>query len=709
MLMSSYDPLMVIASVVVAFLASYTALDMAGRVVNTTGKAETFWLIGGGFAMGIGIWSMHFIGMLSMSLSVAMSYDPSLTVISMAVAVVASIFALWIVCYGKLTAGRLIFGALVLGSGVASMHYIGMAALMLAPGIDWNWCWVVVSVVIALLASVVALWLAFRLRQGNGRLGLLRAGAAMVMGAAIAGMHYTGMAAANFPMISQATGQGVNSQWLAVVVTVVTLSILGIALVISTLDARLQSRTSVLASSLAEANRELAQLALHDNLTRLPNRILLEDRLKQALTKAIREESAFAVMFIDLDGFKGINDAFGHHIGDNLLIAVTERMNTQLKDLHTLARMGGDEFVLLLEISEPNDAAVVADRLVKAIGVPFTLSLYELLVSLSIGIAVFPGDGRDERELMFNADAAMYHTKKNGRNGYSFFQPSMNTLAQNQLQLINDLWLAIAKNELRLFYQPKYGAMDGQILGFEALIRWQHPQRGLLMPDVFLPVAEKTGLIVSLGNWVINEACRQLRVWHLEEDPRWSVAVNLSTVQFEQAGLVETITRALAEHQIPAELLTLEVTETTAMREPEESIRILTELAALGIKTSIDDFGTGYSSLLYLKRLPASELKIDRAFVSELRPQSGDATIITAIVALAQTLNLKVVAEGVETQEQQAFLTRLGCDSLQGYLLGRPVPAGQVAQLRRSVVTGQEEERPSEPVEKSRPALPDTV
>jgi len=709
MLMSSWDPLMVIASVAVAFLASYTALDMAGRVTTTTGKAETFWLIGGGFAMGIGIWSMHFIGMLAMDLAMAMSYDPSLTVISMAVAIAASIFALWIVCYGQLTLGRLIIGALVLGSGVASMHYIGMAALMLAPGIDWNWRWVVVSVVIALLASVVALWLAFRLRQGNGRLGLLRAGAAMVMGGAIAGMHYTGMAAANFPMNSHATGQGVNSQWLAVVVTVVTLSILGIALVVSTLDARLQSRTSVLASSLAEANRELAQLALHDNLTRLPNRILLEDRLKQALTKAIREESTFAVMFMDLDGFKGVNDAFGHHIGDNLLIAVTDRMNAQLKDLHTLARIGGDEFVLLLEISEPNDAAVVADRLVKAISVPFTLSLYELLVSLSIGIAVFPGDGRDERELMFNADAAMYHTKKNGRNGYSFFQPSMNTLAQNQLQLINDLWLAIANNELRLFYQPKYGATDGQILGFEALIRWQHPQRGLLMPDIFLPVAEKTGLIVSLGNWVINEACRQLRIWHLEENPRWSVAVNLSTVQFEQVGLVETVTRALAEHHIPAELLTLEVTETTAMREPEESIRILTELAALGIKTSIDDFGTGYSSLLYLKRLPASELKIDRAFVSELRPQSGDATIITAIVALAQTLNLKVVAEGVETQEQQAFLTRLGCDSLQGYLLGRPVPAGQVPQLRRSVDTGQKGALPSEPGEKRRPALPDTV
>ncbi|WP_338493418.1 EAL domain-containing protein [Erwinia aphidicola] len=685
MLMSSYDQLLVIVSFIVAFLASYTALDMAGRVATSTGKVALVWLFGGGFAMGVGIWSMHFIGMLAMSLPMVMSYSASLTVLSMVIAVAASIFALWIVCYGELPWYRLCGGAIVMGSGVVAMHYTGMAALMVNPGIVWDWRWIWLSVAIALGASGAALWLAFHLRRGTGRLALMRSGAALIMGIAIAGMHYTGMAAASFPASSHATHLGVNSSWLAILVVVVTLAILGITLLVSMLDARLQARTSVLASSLAEANRELAQLALHDNLTRLPNRILLEDRLDQAINKASRENSKFALMFMDLDGFKAVNDAFGHHIGDNLLIAVTERMKEIVQGHHTLARLGGDEFVLLIEIEDPNDAATVADALVKAVERPFDISRYELVVSLSIGIAVFPGDGIDERELMFNADAAMYHTKNNGRNGHSFFQPSMNTIAQNQLQLINDLWLAKDNNELRLFYQPKFCAPRGPIIGFEALLRWQHPRRGLLAPDVFLPLAEKTGLIVTMGNWVIDEACRQLREWHLQGNTDWSVAVNLSALQFEQAGLVETVVNALETHRIPPELLTLEVTETTAMRDPDESVRILTELTELGVKASIDDFGTGYSSLLYLKRLPASELKIDRAFVNELQAQTEDATIVTAIVALAQTLNLKVVAEGVETAEQQQFLTGLGCNTLQGYLLGRPVPPEQVPDLKHFV------------------------
>jgi len=682
MLVTSYDSFTVIVSILVAMLASFTALDMAGRVASSTGKVALVWLFGGGFAMGVGIWAMHFIGMLSMSLDMVMSYDPTLTVTSMVVAVLASVFALWLVCSTPtLPWLRLCGGAVVLGSGVVAMHYTGMAALMFTPGITWNWGWVAASVAIALVASGAALWLAFNLREGHGRVTALRLGASVVMGCAIAGMHYTGMAAANFPMHSHATHMGVNSNWLAVVVTVVTLAILGITLLVSMLDARLQARTSILAHSLAEANRELAQLALHDNLTRLPNRILLEDRLEQALNKANREKTQFALMFMDLDGFKAVNDAFGHHVGDNLLIGVTERMTEQMKGHYTLARMGGDEFVLLLEIDEPNDAAAVADTMVKAVDRPFDISRYELVVSLSIGIAVYPGDGKDDRELMFNADAAMYHTKNNGRNGYTFFQPSMNTLAQSQLQLNNDLWQALDNEELRLFYQPKYCAPSGPILGFEALLRWQHPSRGLLAPDAFLPMAEKTGMIINIGNWVINEACRQLRAWHLQGHPHWSVAVNLSAVQFEQSNLVETVTEALTQHQIPAELLTLEVTETTAMRDPEESVRILTELTNMGVKASIDDFGTGYSSLLYLKRLPASELKIDRAFVNELQAHSEDATIVSAIVALAQSLHLKVVAEGVETQDQQAFLTGLGCDTLQGYLLGKPVPPERIGEL----------------------------
>lgn len=688
MLATSYDSFIVIVSVLVAMLASFTALDMAGRVVHSTGKVALVWLFGGGFSMGIGIWAMHFIGMLSMNMEMVMSYNAGLTAFSAAIAVCASIFALWLVCSGDLPLPRLAGGALILGSGVVAMHYTGMAALMFSPGIVWKWGWVALSVAIALAASGTALWLAFNLREGQtSRVTLLRIGASVVMGCAIAGMHYTGMMAAEFPVHSHPVGQGVNSNWLAILVTVVTISILGITLLVSMLDARMQARTSILASSLAEANRELAQLALHDNLTRLPNRILLEDRLEQAINKANREQRQFALMFMDLDGFKAVNDAFGHHIGDSLLVGVTERMSQQMTGYFTLARLGGDEFVLLVEIDDPNDAAAIADKLVKAVDRPFDISRYELVVSLSLGIAVYPGDGVDERELMFNADAAMYHTKNNGRNGYTFFQPSMNIQAQSQLQLNNDLWQALDHDELRLFYQPKYCAPSGPILGFEALLRWQHPQRGLLSPDKFLPMAEKTGMIVNIGNWVIHEACRQLRQWHLQGHPHWSVAVNLSALQFEQSNLVETVVDALEKHQIPAELLTLEVTETIAMRDPDESARILTELTQLGVKASIDDFGTGYSSLLYLKRLPASELKIDRAFVNELQQHhTEDATIVSAIVALAQSLQLKVVAEGVETAEQQAFLTSLGCNTLQGYLLGKPVPPERVPELADFVV-----------------------
>ncbi|QBX84444.1 putative bifunctional diguanylate cyclase/phosphodiesterase [Enterobacter roggenkampii] len=681
MLVSQYNHILVVLSFVVAILAAYTALNMAARVAGSEGVAARVWLAGGGIAMGIGVWAMHFIGMLAMDLSMSMSYNASLTVLSMVIAVGSSLFALWLVSCDRLRLRRLLPGALVMGSGIVAMHYTGMAALEVMPGIIWDKVWVAISVAIALAASLTALWLTFRLRHDAAQVVLMRTGAAITMGIAIAGMHYAGMKAAQFPMSTMVHHEGINGSWLAVLVSVVALSILGITLLVSMLDARLQARTALLASSLAEANRELAQLALHDTLTRLPNRILLEDRLDQAISKADREATHFALMFMDLDGFKAINDAYGHDVGDKLLIAVTERLLHLLKGQFTLARIGGDEFVLLAEGEGPDDAASLANSLVRAIDSPFNLEHYELMVTLSIGIALYPHDGKTERELMFNADAAMYHTKHMGRNGYHFFQPSMNTLAQTHLQLMNDLWMAIDRNELHLLYQPKFHAPAGPLLGFEALLRWQHPKQGLLTPDLFLPLAEKTGLIIPIGNWVIDEACRQLREWHLQGHQSWSMAVNLSTLQFEQPSLVNTVLNCLALHHVPPEMLILEVTETTAMSNPDESVRVLTELTKAGVKASIDDFGTGYSSLLYLKRLPACELKIDRAFVKELSGESEDATIVSAIVALAKTLNLKVVAEGVETEAQQAFLTELGCNTLQGYLLGKPVSAQTIEAL----------------------------
>lgn len=672
MLVSQYDQILVVVSFIVAILASYTALNMAGRVSTSSGSSSWVWLTGGGVAMGIGIWAMHFIGMLAMDISMHLTYDPLLTAISMIIAIGASFFALWLVSHSELTLLRLLPGSFVMGMGIVAMHYTGMAALKVEPAIVWDMLWVAVSIIIALTASFAALWLTFHLRHEAAQVALMRFGAAILMGLAIAGMHYSGMMAAQFPN-QEMDHHGVNGNWLAVLVSVVAFSILGITLLVSMLDARLQARTSQLASSLAEANRELAQLALHDTLTRLPNRVLLEDRLDQAINKARREGSFFALMFMDLDGFKTVNDAYGHDVGDKLLISVVERLKLQLKGQYTLARMGGDEFVLLTEVSAPDEAAALAGSLVRVIDIPFNIDPYDMMVTLSVGIALYPHDGKNERELMFNADAAMYHTKHMGRNGYHFFQPSMNTLAQTQLQLMNDLWLATERKEFRLVYQPKFQAPSGPIIGFEALLRWQHPKRGLLSPDVFLPLAEKTGLIVPLGNWVIDEACRQLSEWRVQGNIDWSVAVNLSTLQFEQPSLVQTIMDSLEKHEVPPDTLILEVTETTAMTNPDESVRVLTQLTDAGVQASIDDFGTGYSSLLYLKRLPACELKIDRAFVRELSGDGDDATIVSAIIALAKTLNLKVVAEGVETAEQQAFLTELGCNTLQGYLLGRPV------------------------------------
>ncbi|KOQ95354.1 putative bifunctional diguanylate cyclase/phosphodiesterase [Pluralibacter gergoviae] len=676
--LSHYNPLLVAISFVIAILAAWTALSMAGRVSTSRGKTAAFWLTGGGVSMGIGIWSMHFIGMMAMDNAMLMHYSLWLTSLSMIVAIASSLFALWLVSVDRLSPHRLLPGSLVMGTGIVVMHYTGMAAIEVSSPIIWHYGWVIASVIIALLASFSALWLTFRLRLEAAQVALMRFGAAILMGIAIAGMHYAGMMAAQMPPQMAMAHDGMHGSWLAAMVSIVTLFILAITLLLSMLDARLQARTALLASSLAQANQELAQLALQDTLTRLPNRVLFEDRLAQAIGKAKRAGSQFALMFIDLDGFKAVNDAFGHETGDRLLVAVTQRLQIPLKDQFTLARIGGDEFVLLAEIDAPEDAARLAGTLVATIDRPFSIGRYELVVTLSIGIALYPLDGQSERDLMFNADAAMYHTKHAGRNGYHFFQPSMNTFARHQLQLTNDLWSAIDRQELSLHYQPKFRTTSKELIGFEALLRWRHPQQGLLTPDLFLPLAEKTGAIIPVGNWVINEACRQLAAWRSAGKLEWSIAVNLSPLQFEHQQLVAIVTAALVRHHIPPELLILEITETTAMRNPEQSIAMLNSLTQIGIKASIDDFGTGYSSLLYLKRLPASELKIDRAFVKELTGEGEDATIVSAIVALARTLKLNVVAEGVETQQQLEFLTALGCDTLQGYFLGKPMSASSI-------------------------------
>ncbi|WP_416425461.1 EAL domain-containing protein [Pseudomonas sp. App30] len=677
MLIGSYSPSLVVISLCVAMLASYTALDLVGRIATAKGRAVYFWMAGGSLSMGVGVWSMHFIGMLAFSLPIALGYDLKLTALSLLIAVLSSGFALWLVSQPRLPFGQLAFGALIMGSGIATMHYTGMAAMRMTPGIQYDPVLFIDSIVIAIGASAAALYIAFRLRHAAPHVVLARGVASVVMGVAIVGMHYTGMAAAMFPEGSAcgALGGGLTGKGLDYMVLITSLAVLGITLLTSVLDARMEARTADLANSLRLANRELTQLALHDNLTGLPNRMLLADRIEQAIQMVDEKGGCFALMFIDLDGFKPVNDAFGHFTGDELLRAVALRLRGNLQGQDTLARIGGDEFVLLVALDEPDDVPTVAARQVALIAQPFRVAEQNLQISASIGIALYPGNGIDQHSLLMNADAAMYHAKSAGKNCYSFFDGSMNTNARKQLQLLQDLRLAVERGQLRLHYQPKFEASTGQPVGAEALLRWQHPDMGLLSPDRFIDLAEKTGLIIGIGDWVLDEACRQMREWAVQGYGHWRIAVNLSALQFCHVGLVASVAAALERHQLAANNLTLEITETTAMNDADASMSVLRQLSDMGVDLSIDDFGTGYSSLMYLKRLPANELKIDRGFVRDLEQDSDDAAIVSAIVALGQALGLRIVAEGVETDNQQNFLTRLGCDSLQGFLLGHPLPA----------------------------------
>ena len=680
MLPVTWDSVLICVSLIVVFIASFTALDTAGRVAVTRGWSARFWLLVGGIAMGIGVWAMHFIGMLAMMMPMMMRYDTRLTILSLLVAILASVLAFGQTVGGlHLTRQRLLRGTLILGAGVVVMHYLGMYALLIEPQPEWNALLVALSVLIAFAASGLALWLAFHLRQGDHHLMLMRGLASLVMGIAIAGMHYVGMAAAEFSHSSMMQPHGVSNAGLAVWVTLITLTILGITLLSSMLDAQL--RAARLATRLNRANQELRQLAMHDNLTTLPNRVMLEQQLDLAIKQAMLNEHRFAVIYMDLDGFKAVNDTWGHHVGDRLLVAVAERLCSQLSNTMLLVRLGGDEFVLMAEC-DISAARQLAQKLVKVISSPFELDRYLLHVSLSAGIAIFPLHGRNRQELLFNADAAMYHTKHSGRNGWCLFEPAMSAATQHQLELANDLWEAIEREQMRLFYQPKFCSGGTRLMRFEALLRWQHPQRGLLTPELFLPRAEKTGQIIALGNWVIGEACRQLRIWHSQGHSDWTVSVNLSALQFHQRDLLTILTQTLARNQLPGSALMLEITEAIAMRDPAFSQQRIRELQQAGVSVAIDNFGIGYANLLHLKDLDASELKIDRSFINCLRPGSEDATVVSAMLTLAQSLNLRMVAEGVETEEQQHLLTSLGFDALQGYLLGKPTPADRIEAFR---------------------------
>ncbi|MES2187494.1 MAG: EAL domain-containing protein [Pseudomonadota bacterium] len=693
---SHYSAAGVVASVVIATLASYVALDLVRRVHATRRVIGLIWWGAGAAVMGTGIWAMHFVGMMAFTLPIAIGFTSGLTLLSWLAAVGASAVALGVA--GRMAFGlrSLLVGAAAMALGICGMHYIGMAAMDMAPPIVWDPVVVALSVAIAAAASAVALLIFYRLlRVSNARRVAFQVGAALVLGAAICGMHYVGMAAAHFPegavclSASELGGSGLTE-----VVAVATALLLMSTLLISILDARLQNTAERLTQSLQganaqlkTANAELKKRAFTDPLTRLPNRLLFEDRLAHALVRLDRAnhsrvERRLAVLFIDLDGFKPINDSFGHAAGDHILREAAERLRQQARQGDTVARVGGDEFLLLLEdVPDAADCVLVARKIIALLSTPFVVSDKQMQIACSIGVVLYPDSGQHDK-LIANADAAMYAAKRAGGSCFALFEPSMGADAGTQLELLSDLRQALELKQFSLHYQPKINGIGGRIHGVEALLRWTHPVRGNVPPDDFIGMAERFGLIVRIGAWVIDEACRQIAQWRTQ-GLLMRVAVNLSVHQLRESGLADTVQQALDRHAVDAEQLMCEITESVAMEDMKITKRAFDGLARIGVYLAIDDFGTGYSSLSYLRQLPARQLKIDRSFVSDIETSVDARAVVEAVIGLAHALGLLVVAEGVETAGQRDILLAMACDELQGFYFARPMPADTLLEWSR--------------------------
>jgi len=433
----------------------------------------------------------------------------------------------------------------------------------------------------------------------------------------------------------------------------------------------------------------MAYLAKHDSLTDLPNRILLKDRLIHTMALAHRHQQSMAVLFLDVDRFKNINDSLGHAMGDLLLQSVAQRLVACVRSSDTVSRQGGDEFVVLLsEASNAQDAGISAQKMLIAVSKPHKIDQHDVSVTASIGIATYPDDGTEAETLMKHADFALLHAKDSGRNNYQFFKPDMNVRALERQSLETGLRHALERHEFALHYQPEINLETGAIVGVEALIRWRHPERGLVPPKQFIPVAEECGFIVPISQWVLREGCRQARAWQDAGFAPISIAINISAVELRGKDFVAEVQATLAETGLDPRCLVLELTETFLMQDSPHTLAVLQVLKDLGVHLALDDFGTGYSSLSYLRRFPIDTLKIDRSFVSNLTTDDNDASIVSAVINMGKSLHMRVVAEGVETREQLQFLREHGCPEGQGYYFSHPVVAAEFTQLLATDVSG---------------------
>ena len=661
------------ASTAMAMFAAYVALDLARGVSSRHGFTVWRSLLVSALALSTGTWATHFIAMAGEPLPFARGYDASIAFGAMALAFVSSLIGVHLTARPHLGAARVVMAALVLGTGVCAVPAMSLWALQIAPAARWNWLLLAAGWASACVCAGAALAIVAALRRGAAHLGFgWQAGVALGLGAAIAIGNASVLHAASIPELSVSLAAGrIGVGTMTALAALGVPALLALLLMISLLEARFRRL-------LKRTREEVKRAAQTDKLTELPNRSMFEEGLQAAAILADRQQQQLALLFINVDGLKAVNESFGQNTGDLVLREVAQRLRALAGPGDIVARAGGDEFLLML-VGNPGspEASQAATRVLGGMNELCRIEDHEISMSCSVGVAMYPAHGSPTK-LIAHAAAAMRAAKRTGGGAHCFFEERMVAGAREQVELLQDLRRAIANKELELHYQPKIHAPSGQITGAEALMRWKHPQRGMVGPNIFIPLAERYGLINALGNWLIEDVCRQIRVWR-EQGLRMRVAINLSVHQLRQVDLVERLVGALKRNNIEPSLLTCEITESSAMDDTRATLLMIEQLSAIGVHLSIDDFGTGYSSLSYLRQLAAEELKIDRSFVLDLETSADARAIVDAVVKLAQALGLKVVAEGVETEQQQEILRSLGCNELQGYLFAKPMPAAALA------------------------------
>ena len=665
-----------LAAALSVLLSSTTlALAVQSSVVRSRGGACVLML--SSLALGFGLWAVNFVQVLSLQMPDQSSVGFSWPALTFAIAASSCACALLFISWREPDTASITGSAFALAVGIEATH---CAAFDELPGelvAHEGLLWVLGAFLLVFVAFFGALWvwLEFR-RDRSWKARSVRALTVLAAAFSIIGTNAHTLAQSRWLFAACCENLASPRSLLMITVAALGCAVLAVAQVIAICGDALRERAERNARELEEVHARLQYLAAHDSLTGLPNRQRFKDRLIKSIADTERHGRAIAVAVFDLDHFSAINHSLGHGVGDWLLTEVARRVTGVISNSTTLARLDGDEFAILIDnVAARLEAQTVASAVLAAFDEPLRVNGIEISVRTTIGVSVWPDDGRRCDDLLDHAEVAMAIAKERGGGQALFFQPAMTHSLQERLALENDLRRALAAEEFELYYQPEISARTGKIAAAEALLRWRHPTKGLLAPSSFIALAEESGLLIPIGEWVLREACRQARAWQLELGCTFPVAVNLSATQFRHQNLLEMIHSALIDAGLDARALEIELTESALMTNPEESAGVLKQLRKMGVSVAIDDFGTGYSSLSYLRRFPIDKLKIDRSFIRDLTISRTDESIVRAIVSLARSVGLKVVAEGIESAEQLEFVTRLECDQWQGYHCCMPQPA----------------------------------